>query len=366
MAEAVSGGGPCPFRALSIDGGGMRGIYTASYLDGVATAFAKRRDVAALDIGAGFDLLVGTSTGAIIASALAIRVSPARIVELYRQHGKLIFRRRIPSSFLGLLRDHIARPKALEAGERALRAALDQVFGDFTIGKMWHDRKIALCVPALEMSQHRAWVFKTPHLATSFARDDDSRLTDVCLATSAAPLYRSLARFERPSKATTYFADGGLWANNPVLVALTESIQMLSGQTDRPLEIFSLGTCPRPEGTFLQGHDRHFSLSRWRFGSRVAALSIDAQESAFDFMAKLLAPHLDRKCQVVRFPRGPVPADLQPYLDLDETSEHGLNSLVAQATADVNATLSACGRTDDPSGAAICRLFESMPVLEAT
>lgn len=365
-ADSSNGGESRPFRALSIDGGGMRGIYTASYLDGVAAAFAKRRSATALDVGAGFDLLVGTSTGAIIACALAVRVSPARVVELYRQHGKLIFRRRVPSVW-GLLQDHFARPRALEAGERALRSALDQVFGDATIGDVWRDRGIALCVPALEMSQHRAWVFKTPHLPATFGRDDDSRLTDVCLATSAAPLYRSLARLDPPStKSTTFFADGGLWANNPVLVALTESIQMLAGQASRPLEIFSLGTCPRPEGTFLHADDRHFGLSRWRFGSRVAALSIDAQESAFDFMAKLLAPHLDRSCQVVRFPRGPVPADLQPYLDLDETSEQGLNALTAQATADVNATLSACGRADDPSGKAICRLFENLPVLEAT
>jgi Patatin-like phospholipase len=52
-----------PFRVLSLDGGGMRGTYTATYLDKIADTFAKRRNVGALDIGAGFDLIVGTSTG---------------------------------------------------------------------------------------------------------------------------------------------------------------------------------------------------------------------------------------------------------------------------------------------------------------
>ena len=60
-----------PLRVLSLDGGGMRGTYTATYLDRVAATFAHRRNVDALDIGAAFDLIVGTSTGGIIACALA-------------------------------------------------------------------------------------------------------------------------------------------------------------------------------------------------------------------------------------------------------------------------------------------------------
>jgi patatin-like phospholipase/acyl hydrolase len=60
-----------PLRVLSLDGGGMRGTYTATYLDRVAASFAKRRNVGSLDIGAAFDLIVGTSTGGIIACALS-------------------------------------------------------------------------------------------------------------------------------------------------------------------------------------------------------------------------------------------------------------------------------------------------------
>jgi patatin-like phospholipase/acyl hydrolase len=72
-----------PFRVLSLDGGGMRGSYTATYLDRVAGSFAKRRGVAALDMGAAFDLIVGTSTGGIIACALAAGVPLSDVVALY-------------------------------------------------------------------------------------------------------------------------------------------------------------------------------------------------------------------------------------------------------------------------------------------
>ena len=71
-----------PFRVLSLDGGGMRGTYTATYLNRVASAFARRRLVPALDVGKAFDLIAGTSTGAIIACGLALGVPLPQMVDL--------------------------------------------------------------------------------------------------------------------------------------------------------------------------------------------------------------------------------------------------------------------------------------------
>src|SRR5579864_8274680 len=82
-----------PFRVLCLDGGGMRGIYTASYISHLAHGFSEKRCVGRLDVGAGFNLIVGTSTGAIIGCALAAGIPPERVVRLYREHGSKIFRR---------------------------------------------------------------------------------------------------------------------------------------------------------------------------------------------------------------------------------------------------------------------------------
>ena len=360
-ADETRSGEMRPFRVLSIDGGGMRGVYTAAYLDKLARAFAQKRSCSALDIGASFDLLVGTSTGAIVACALAAGIGPDRVLALYERYGGSIFRQRLPSSWPRLLWGLLGRAGALKAGDAALREALEGAFGAETVVQVYRRRRIALCVTAVEMSQHRSWVFKTPHFPSSYQRDNDYTLAQVCLASSAAPLFRSLAQLgNTDGSGSRTFADGGLWANNPVMVALVEALQLLAGEPARPLEIFSLGTCPKPSGTPVRQEDVHWGPLRWRFGALATTLSLDAQEFAFDNMASLLARHVGRGCSITRFPRGPVPAALHEYLDLDDARPEAIRALVHQATADVDVTTSACARPEHREGQAIARLFETM------
>jgi hypothetical protein len=353
-----------PFRVLSMDGGGMRGTYTATYLNRVAQAFAAQRGVAQLDIGGAFDLIVGTSTGGIIACALAAGIPLSQVIHFYRRHGPAIFERHIPTSSIGVFIDITKRRAALRRGEIALKAALVEILGDLTLAEIYERRHIALAITAIELSQHRSWVFKTPHLATTNHRDDNYRLADICLATSAAPVYRSLAALHHPDGGTGYnvFVDGGLWANNPVLVGLIDALEMT--EPGRPIHIFCLGTCPRPAGEQVPRDCTHRGLLEWKFGSAAANLSIDAQEFAYDNMARMLAKHVGRDCKVVRFPREQTPAALMPYLNLDDTSEVAAKALINQARTDADMTNSRCGRIDDPDGQLICRLFQNAPVVD--
>lgn len=355
--------GPTPLRVLSLDGGGMRGTYTATYLDQVAAIFARRRGAEALDIGAAFDLIVGTSTGGIVACALAAGIPLAEVVQLYREHGPAIFSRPLPASLPGFVPDHFKRPAALKAGDDALRAALEAKLGDLTMGGVYERRGIALAINAVEMSQHRAWVFKTPHFEGTNHRDDGYRLVDVCLATSAAPIFRSLAAVDHADgrgSGLNVFADGGLWANNPVLVGLIEALDIAA--PGQPIDVFCLGTCPLPAGEQIARDDVHRGLTDWRFGGDAASLAIDAQQFAYDHMAKKLARHLDHPCTVTRFPSDKVPAALIPYLGLDDTRAEAMDALVNQARTDADMTNSKCAyRENDPEADRICRLFESAP-----
>jgi predicted acylesterase/phospholipase RssA len=351
-----------PFRVLSLDGGGMRGIYTAEYLSCLASGFSKRTGKTDLDLGKGFNLIVGTSTGAIVGCALVAGVPLGKVVSLYKNNGKLIFPRRVPTGIGTALPDLVQRPAALRRGSKALQTALSAAFGTETVGEVFARRKIALAVTAVNLSNHRGWVFKTPHrVGKTNHRDDAYSLVDVCLASSAAPVYRSVAAIEAPARKGHYdtFIDGGLWANNPILVGLIDALEVAA--PNQPIEFYSLGTCPRPAGTSITPKEVHRGLKEWKFGAEAAAIAIDAQEFTFDHMAKLLAPHLTHHCQVIRFPREAVPATMMKYLDLDETRNEAAEALIGLARADADLTNSRCTDPNDRDGALVNALFESMP-----
>ena len=293
-----------PYRVLSLDGGGMRGVYTAAFLARLTDQFGRIRSEPALDLGRGFDLITGTSTGAIVGCALAVGRPMSQIVALYREHGRKIFPHRIAGGGGAIFRV-TQGSRYVRAGDKALRKALEAVLSDTTMLDVYHERGISLCVPAVLMSEHRAWVFKkTP---CSGVRDENYPLVDVCMATSAAPIYRSLAAIDDPDSSggpKQVFADGGLWANNPILVGLVDALTI--AEPDRPIEIFSLGTCPRPVGDHFNSGSEHRSMLDWSLGADVAPLSISAQEFAFDHMARLLANAISscgRPIRKVRFPQ---------------------------------------------------------------
>jgi predicted acylesterase/phospholipase RssA len=354
-----------PFRVLSLDGGGMRGIYTAEYLGCLASGFSKRTGRADLDIGKGFDLIVGTSTGAIVGCALVAGVPLKKVVSLYKNSGKLIFPRRVPTGIASALPDLIQRPAALKRGSKALQSALTAAFGTETVGQVFTRRGIALAVTAVNLSNHRGWVFKTPHrVGKTNHRDDAYSLVDVCLASSAAPVYRSVAAIETPGHRGHFdtFIDGGLWANNPILVGLVDALEVAG--PEQPIELYALGTCPRPAGTSITPKEVHRGLKEWKFGGEAAVIAIDAQEFTFDHMAKLLAPHLRHDCQVIRFPREAVPAAMMNYLDLDDTRSEAADALIGLARTDADLTNSRCSDPNDSHGSLVQALFESMPELD--
>ena len=355
-----------PYRVLSLDGGGMRGIYTAAFLDRLTDQFSRIRGEAALDLGRGFDLITGTSTGAIVGCALAIGRPMSEIVGLYCEHGPKIFPHRITGKASAICRT-TQGSRYVRAGDKALRKALEAVLGRTTMLDVYHERQISLSIPAVLMSEHRAWVFKkTPR---SGVRDDNYPLVDVCMATTAAPIYRSLAAIDDPNTSCgpqQVFADGGLWANNPIMVGLVDALTIAT--PDRPIEIFSLGTCPRPEGDHFNAESEHRSMLDWSLGADVAPLSISAQEFAFDHMARLLANAISkcgRPIRRVRFPNKPVPASMMPYLALDDTRQEAMNRLMAQAHTDADLTKSVCDDPNNEDGKMIRRLMYELPAMPA-
>ena len=325
------------FRVLSIDGGGMRGYYSAAYLQKLSALAADRFGQSGFDLSEKFQLIVGTSTGAIVGAGLLAGLSLQEVMAFYVGYGEKIFPSPLPSKPGGFLKHR--RKKLNRRGAEALRDGLTEAFGEVTLGEIYRKRNIGFVVPAVDATTHRGWVFKTPHNQDSNHRDDGYSLVDVCLATSAAPIYRSLAAVKQPgqSSAKDMFVDGGLWANNPVLVALSEALRMT--RNGQRIEIFCLGTSPEVAGAALDSSDPHWGLLDWRFGGRALELSLDAQSGVFDYLAHSFLPHLNRDVVITRFPQRVPSAAQAQLLGLDSTSKASLDlmrQLASGAADDTN------------------------------
>lgn len=231
------------FRVLSLDGGGIRGAFTAAFLAELEREINR-------PIGRYFDLVAGTSTGGIIALAVALGVPAQQVVEFYRNAGPKVFGRRPPlkAGLLGIVIRLLLGWKLGKHGVKyddllrskydatQLKSALEDVFGSKTL----LDARTRAVIPAVDLSRGCTVVFKTPHLHDANTRDRNFRVVDLALATSAAPTYFPHATIRTGSA----YCDGGLWANNPVLVAIAEVLRLREDSVHgfEGLQILSIGT----------------------------------------------------------------------------------------------------------------------------
>ncbi len=209
---------PKPFKILAIDGGGIRGVYPAAYLN-----YAQGQ-IGSVPIHKFFDLIVGTSTGGIIALALSLGISTSKILEMYEKKGKEIFGWSPKKLTLGLI-----FPKY--SNKRLIRE-LKSILGNET---KLAEAKTMLCIPSVDTINGKAVVFKTRH-HQEYINDYKIPMWKIAAATSAAPAY--LPSFSDPKLSS--YVDGGLWANNPSLIGVAEALKL-----DRKLSdifVLSIGT----------------------------------------------------------------------------------------------------------------------------
>lgn len=215
------------FRILSIDGGGIRGVFPAAVLAGLERAYAGGNPVASY-----FDLVAGTSTGGILAIGLGAGLSAGELLKLYVERGCEIFPP-LSDNAVGRLRGRIRdiRHYARYLYDRhALEDILTENLGDRRFG----ESALRLCIPAFEGRHSEVFVYKTPH-HPDYQTDRHERMVDVALATAAAPSYF------RPLEHGGYtLVDGGVWANNPVMLAVIEALICFDISRDQ-IDVLSLG-----------------------------------------------------------------------------------------------------------------------------
>jgi predicted acylesterase/phospholipase RssA len=360
-----------PYRVLSLDGGGIRGLYTASLLHQLSLRFSRLNgdpQKGTLDLGSKFDLIVGTSTGSILAMALAAGASLEQVIALYRTEGTNIFTKQMPLQH-GCLSDKIRallwtllRARSPANHSQPLRTALEKVLGDENFDDLYKRRKIAVCIPTINAETQKAWVFKTAH-GPRLTRDNHYKLVDACMASAAAPIYFPLHGVGSPEpgvSATTWFVDGGLWANDPVLIGLAEALEF--APADRPIHILSVGTGGAPKAKPITKQESKRGILGWKGGVDIVGMSLDAQASVVPYLASRFAKSMGGRVTMHRLADPISGTEEAGYLALDAAGDKSLNLLesMAQRATDLNYSALTTGKVDEATSRAIRDMFSNL------
>ena len=252
------------FSILALDGGAARGIYAAQVLARIEQALdGKIKDH--------FDLIAGTSTGSILAGAAGAAIPMANIVELFEKQSPRIFSKRwlIPEIAM-LWRSRYSR--------RALDDVLQQYVPRLTLGEV----STPLMITSADLATGGVHVFKSAYLAQlgePYERDGEVLLRDAILASCAAPTF-----FDPKQVGSHLLVDGGLWANNPSIIALTEALSKFNRRTE-DVRVLSIGTGHAPN---MYRRRRCWGLLTGWGREKLVSYTLGLQSQASTNMAKLI------------------------------------------------------------------------------
>jgi patatin-like phospholipase/acyl hydrolase len=225
---------PGLFRVLSLDGGGAKGFYTLGALKEIEGMIGR-------PLCERFDLVFGTSTGAIIAALICLGKSIDEIEALYRDQVVRVMGTWLPT-----------------CKSAALQALAEEVFGDLDFSAV----KTRIGIVATNWKFERPYIFKSdPNQAykrrATFVPGFGVRIGDAVQAScSAYPLFcRKLV--EPSDDSPVLLADGGYCANNPTLYAIADATVALKIPHEQVRVVsIGVGEYPAPNRSIL-------SVRRW-------------------------------------------------------------------------------------------------------
>ena len=258
------------FRILALDGGGIKGAFTASVLTTLEQTLGS-------SAARQFDLIAGTSTGGILAVGLGMGLRSHDMLNFYRNRGPVVFpimrlHRKLESHFHSLL-----RPKH---SQHVLRTEIEKALYPDQKRKALADSICRLIIPTYDAVGGVCHVFRTPHHPLLTA-DKATDAAEVALATAAAPTYLPAAVVQNMVASASFF-DGGVWANCPAMAAIVEAVCYLGVPLDR-IDVLSIGTTEEP---FTVKSKAQAGWVRW--GKTLIDLLMNAQVDASVRHAQLL------------------------------------------------------------------------------
>jgi patatin-like phospholipase/acyl hydrolase len=205
------------FTILSLDGGGAKGFYTLGVLKEIEAMLGR-------PLHHSFDLVFGTSTGAIIASLIALGLNVDKIHELYKEHVPRVMKQFLPCSRTA-----------------ALANLATQVYGD----KTFSDVLTNIGVVATKWDIERPIIFKgnieqAHGRKGTFVPGFGVTIADAVQASCSAYPFFKCKTVTTSSGDSIQLVDGGFCANNPTLYAIADATQAM-GKTREQLRVISIG-----------------------------------------------------------------------------------------------------------------------------
>ena len=253
------------FPILALDGGGTRGIYTAQLLANIERAFQ-------VQLKECFNLIAGTSAGAIIAGAAATGIPMEEIVYLFEKEAPQIFRKkwyRHPLFFSRYSKSLLAKSLVKHLPELLL-----------------DDIETPLMITCSDLINGSGYVFKTGgyrhpplHSPNDGASVLNVPLREAILASCAAPTF-----FDPSLIGNVLLSDGSLWASNPSLAALTDAISAFGKNLDE-IRMLSIGT--GHSQNMYKKHRKWGFLTGWG-GQKIISYLLTVQSQTAAEMTKSL------------------------------------------------------------------------------
>ena len=215
-------------RILSLDGGGAKGFYTLGVL----------REIEAMincPLYKRFDLVFGTSTGAIIAALIALGYEVDQIHSLYKEH--------VPS---------VTRARGAEAKSKALANLATTVFGD----KKFDAVKTGIGIVATRWTIEKPMIFKGDAAQAhgrvgTFTSGFGCTISDAVQASCSAYPFFARKIVTTAAGDRVELIDGGYCANNPTLYAIADAvIPMKIAPPNLRVVSLGVGVYPEPKPSF--------------------------------------------------------------------------------------------------------------------
>ena len=254
------------FNTLSLDGGGVRGVLEAVFLERIQSGYP--------DFVRNLDLIVGVSTGGIQALALAANKQSPVIKEPYEKAARYIF----ADSFLGDFRELWKQAEA-NYSNKNLRKLLESQFGSMRLQDL--DKRVAIITfdldnEARSAAKNRTWEPKIFHNCSGYKSDGNELVVDVALRAVAMPTFFP-----------TYqgYCDGGMVANNPAMMALANALDHRVGDSKlNQIKLLSLGA--GKAGHFVKGNNHDWGAAQW--ASKMLYIALEGSIELVNFEAKTL------------------------------------------------------------------------------